>query len=146
MKKLFIVVVILACVASVALNSCNTPAQKVENAQENVKEAKEDLNAANDAYLADIESYRKETADKIEANNKSIAEFNARIEKEKLTAKEDYAKKISLLQQRNTDLKKKLDDYKADSKEKWQAFKAELSHDMDELAQSFKDFTVKNNK
>ena len=41
-------------------------------------------------------------------------------------------------------MKKKMDDYKAEGKEQWEAFKTEFSHDMDELGQAFKDLTVKN--
>ena len=55
-------------------------------------------------------------------------------------------KKIDELEQKNSELKKRLDDYKADGKEKWEKFKAEFSHDMDELGKAFKDLTVKNVK
>lgn len=39
-----------------------------------------------------------------------------------------------------------MDEYKADSKEQWDAFKAEFNRDMDELGIALKDLTVKNNK
>ena len=39
-----------------------------------------------------------------------------------------------------------MDDYKADGKDKWETFKAEFSHDMDELGHAFKGLTVKNVK
>ena len=40
-------------------------------------------------------------------------------------------------------MKKRMDDYKADGKDKWEIFKAEFSHDMDDLGKSIKDFTAK---
>ena len=43
-------------------------------------------------------------------------------------------------------MKKRLEDYKADSKDKWESFKTEFNHDMDELGSAFKDLTVKNTK
>jgi hypothetical protein len=126
--------------------ACSTPAEKVVNAEANVKAANKELNDANAAQLAEMEAYRKEVAEKIAANNASIAAFNKRVESEKSEAKADYRKKITALEQKNTDMKKKLDDYKADGKDKWKVFKAEFSRDMDELGKAFKDLTVNNVK
>ena len=39
-----------------------------------------------------------------------------------------------------------MDDYKVEGKDKWEKFKTEFSHDMDELGKGFKDLTVKNIK
>ena len=146
MKKSILSLAASALIAGAILTGCNTPAQKVENAENNVKEANKELDQANEEYLADIESYRKDTADKIAANNRSIAEFNARIEHEKNDAKADYKRKIAALEQKNSDMKKKMDDYKVEGKEKWEKFKMEFSHDMEEIGKAFKDLTVKNVK
>jgi len=146
MKKLILTVVAPAFVASAILTGCNTSAQKVENAEENVVAANEDLNDANEAYKQEIDNYRKEADEKIAANNKSIAEFNARIALEKKDAQDDYRRQIATLEQKNTDMKKKMDDYKADGKDKWEKFKTEFNRDMDELGKAFKDLTVNNVK
>ena len=50
------------------------------------------------------------------------------------------------MEQKNTDLKRRLDDYKQDGKENWEKFKIEFNRDMDELGKAFKDLTVKNVK
>ena len=63
--------------------SCNSPAKKVENAEEKVLEANKDLKKANQEYVTDMENYRKETAIKVAANEKTIADFNIRIASEK---------------------------------------------------------------
>ncbi|MBC7411778.1 MAG: peptidase M23 [Bacteroidia bacterium] len=124
--------------------SCSTSSEKLEDAKENMVEAHEDLDKANETYLADVATYRIETADKINANNQSIIEFNARIENEKKDAKADYKKKITELEAKNSDMKKRLEEYKVDTKENWEIFKAEFNYDMEELGKSFKDLTVKN--
>lgn len=146
MKKTILSITASVFITGAILTSCNTPSEKVENAQDNVTEANEDLDKANQEYLADIENYKSETAVKIATNDKAIADFNARIEKEKKEARGDYKKRIEKLEQKNSDLKKKLADYKEEGKEKWQIFKTEFSHDMDELGDAFRDFTVKNVK
>lgn len=63
--------------------SCDNAAQKVVKAEENVVDAEKDLQMAEEEYLADVEQYKLLSAEKIAANDRSIAEFNARIEQEK---------------------------------------------------------------
>jgi len=128
------------------ITSCNTSVEKVENAQDKVIEANKDLDQANQEYLADIENYRIETANRIAANDASIAEFKTRMEHQKKAVKADYRKKIAELEEKNKEMKQKMDNYKEEGKEKWQIFKTEFSHDMDELGKAFKDLTVKNVK
>jgi hypothetical protein len=140
MKKSILILASFALITGLILTSCNTSAEKVENAEQNVIEANEDLNNANIEYLADVEKYRKETADKIAANNKSIAEFKARIANEKEDAKVAYNQKIIVLELKNSDLKKKMDVFKAESKEQWETFKVEFSKDMEELGTAFGNF------
>lgn len=144
-NSIFIQPAVAAIMVAIVL-SCNSPADKLSKAEVNVTEAQENLDKATEAYLTDVENYRNETAGKIAANNKSIEEFKARIENEKKEARADYKKKIVELEQKNTDIKKKMDDYKADSKEEWEKFKTEFNHDMEELGNAFKDLTVKNTK
>lgn len=136
----------LALLANIVLSSCSSSAEKVEQAQEKVAAANQSLDKANADYVADVEKYRRETAAIIATNNESIAAFNARIESEKMEARADYQKKIATLEQKNTDLKKRLDDYKAEGKNSWEQFKIEFSRDLDELGNAFRDLTVKNVK
>ncbi len=131
-----------ALVAGTIFTSCSNSSEKVENAEKNVAQANIDLAKANDEYTADLAKYKQETDDKINANMKSIEEFNTRIEHEKKEAKADYKKKIAELEQKNTDMKKKMDEYKAEGKEKWETFKTEFSNEMDALGKSFKELTT----
>jgi hypothetical protein len=73
-------------------------------------------------------------------------EFKTRIASDKKEAKADYNKRIAELEQKNSDMKKKLDDYKADGKDKWEQFKKDFSRDMDDLGNAFKDLTTKKTK
>ena len=75
-----------------------------------------------------------------------IADFKSRIANEKKAVKDEYNKKIAELEQKNADTQKKLNEYKADSKEKWEMFKSEFNRDMDELGNALGNLTVKNNK
>ena len=55
-------------------------------------------------------------------------------------------RKWRLWNKKNSDLKMKLDNYKAEGKENWKKFKIEFNRDMEELGIAFKDLTVKNVK
>jgi len=94
--------------------------------------------------MEDVVNYRKETANKIAENELRIAEFTSKIENEKEEAKVDYRKKITELKQKNNEMKLRMDDYEVDGKERWNMFKTEFSHDMDELGKAFKDLVIKN--
>ena len=132
------------CIAGAIVTSCNTSADRVENAQENVIQANKDLDQANQEYLADIENYRVETASRIAANEQAIADFNAGLEHERKAVRAEHKKKIAELEQKNREMKMKMDNYKEEGKENWEKFKTEFSHDMDELGKAFKNLTVKN--
>ena len=146
MKKSITALAIVIFITATIVTGCSSPAEKVGNAETHVAEANKDLDKANEEYLAEVESYKKETAEKIAANELIISDFNARVANEKKDAKVEYKQKIAELEFKNSDMKKKLDDYKQDGKENWEKFKTEFNSDMNELGKAFKDFTVKNVK
>ena len=123
--------------------SCDNAAQKVVKAEENVVDAEKDLQMAEKEYLADVEQYKLLSAEKIAANDRSIAEFNARIEQEKKEVRADYKAKIKSLETKNSDMKKKMDEYRVEGKDKWELFKTEFGKDMDELGESISNFGKK---
>ncbi len=133
----------IALLCTVSLTGCTSPAEKVSNAQEKVKDANADLSKANQEYLADIENYRKQTNEHIRANAKNLAEFKARTAADKKEAKEDYQAKIEALEKRNSDLQKSIEDYKADGKENWERFKFEFNSDLDELRKAYEEMVEK---
>ncbi len=145
MKKSIVVLGVSAVVAATLLMSCNNAAKNVDDAQENVAEAEndmaeaqDDLAIANAEYLADVENYKLETEARVERNNAMIAELRAKKVYAKNQTKEAYEKAIADLEQKNLDLQIKMRDYKADGKDSWESFKAEFSHDMEEVENGFK--------
>jgi uncharacterized protein YhaN len=145
MKKFIWPIAVSFLFSGILFTSCNSPSQKVENAEANVEAAQKDLEKAQQEYLADVENYRRQTALKIQANNKSISDFNASVEAEKAEVKAAYKMKVAELEKKNNDLQLKLDGYKAENKDKWEAFKMEFNRDMDQLGTALKDLTVRNN-
>ncbi|MFM2424834.1 MAG: hypothetical protein RL747_378 [Bacteroidota bacterium] len=127
---------------AVSVAQCISPEHKIENKKEDVADANRELDQARVDYLADIESFKKENTEKIAANEKSIADFKARISLKKQEAKSDYNKKIEDLEKRNGDIQKRLEDYKESGKENWSSFKDEFNRDMIKLSEALQDFTT----
>jgi hypothetical protein len=143
MKKSIVQFAVSACSVAFIAIGCSSSAEKVENAQEQVVEANNNLDTAIKNYQADMNAYRIETANRIAANELAIAKFNVKIANEKTEAKADYLKKIAALEKRNAEMKVKLQDYKDDGDSKWKTFKVEFSKEMDDLGESIKDLTTK---
>jgi cell shape-determining protein MreC len=150
MKKMknsnFTFAVLMLLVVFAIFSGCESSSKKVDNAQNDVTKANEALDEANAEYLADIEVYRKEKTDLIAFNDSSIVALKSKIAKEKKEVKADYEKKIAELEQKNRDLKTKMGEYKDEGKERWESFKREFNHDMEELGIALKDLTVNNKK
>jgi predicted small secreted protein len=140
MKKSILILAALVFIGVATFSGCNTPAQKVENAEKDVEQAEEDLAEAEREYLADLESFRKQHATQTLSNEQMIAELKSRVAKEKGAAKAAYTRRISELEQKSLDMKNKMAEYNEHGQENWKSFKNEFSRDMDELGQALANF------
>ncbi len=139
MKKIILAIAVSFILIVVFLISRNTTAEKIEKAENEIVEANNDLDQANQEYIADMEKYKQEAAAKIAANDKSISDFNARKEYKKDKATAEYANKIAELEQKNSDMGKQMDDYKAQGKDKWEKFKEQFNIELDKMGKALKD-------
>jgi uncharacterized protein YaaN involved in tellurite resistance len=146
MKRSTLILATGLFISTTVFTSCNSSAQKVENAKENVIEAAADLNKANEDYISDMNNYRVVANEKITANDNSIILFKKRMEDQKQEAKAEYNKKIEALEKKNTDIKKKLSDYKADGQASWDLFKTEFTREIKELDEAISSLTAGDKK
>lgn len=136
---------LLVAIAPLAIG-CQSSKERVKEAQEDANEANAELEDANEEYMRDIEETRKITAEKAEANERAIAQFNARVALKKENISEEYRQKMEDLNKKNSDFKKRMDEYKASGKEKWMKFKTEFNRDMDELGTAIANLAREDNK
>jgi phosphoenolpyruvate-protein kinase (PTS system EI component) len=146
MKKSIIKLSSSLFIAAIIVSSCNSPAKKVEKAQENLNEAKEEFTQAYKDSVADYELFRTTSEGRIASNEKVITAFKARITSDKRKLKAKDQKMIDEFEQKNIDMRKKMEEYKESTKDHWVEFKTEFNHDMDELGKAIHDLTVKNTK
>jgi alanyl-tRNA synthetase len=145
---------IAAIAVESAMNSCQSPAEKVDDAQANVEDAKQELkdvqkdvnaDAVKAANAAEWQAFKTETELKIKNNEIRISELKVKMNKAGNTRDENLSKRIDTLEQKNKDLQVRLDAYEK-SQTDWAAFKREFTHDMDELGKALSDLTVDNKK
>lgn len=130
--------------ALLSVSACRSPEQKVDTAAVNLTEAKDDLSKAQEDYAAEVEKFKRESNEKVTSNEKIIADLKVKMKNENKEMKASYRENINTLEEKNATLKKRIDEYQDGGNEKWQSFKTEFNHDMDELGKSLKDFTVDN--
>ena len=80
------------------------------------------------------------------ASAQATANLNARVNLSKQVARDNYNKKIEMLEKRNNELKAKLESLQDRTAEEWNEFKKEFNHDMSELGEAFEDLTKNNVK
>lgn len=147
MKKLNLIIaaagVLTIVIMITCMVACSSPSQKVDNAKDDLKQAKLDLYKAQQDSAADYELFIRESELRISNNEKAILDFKAKMQAENRRLKADEQKRFDELEQKNSNMRAKIAEYKESGKDKWSAFKLEFSHDMDELGTAIKGLTVK---
>lgn len=150
MKQTFIKIAFVTFIAGLMITSCQPSTQKVENAKEDLNAAKEQVVEArqdyNQAVKDSVIQFRKDSEVRISENERLIAAFKANLSKMEKATQVKYEKTIADLELQNIHMKQKLADYKEEEESKWQSFKREFNHDMDELGKSLKGLVVDDKK
>lgn len=149
MNKSILILTLTGFMLGSVLTSCHQSSSniidnkkdKLLKEQEDVVEAKQDLNQA----LKDsVRQFKLDAQNLISENNRKLDEFKAKVANGKKATREKYTAKISDLERRNKELQKRLDEFNDENGEKWASFKREFDHDMDEIGNSLKDITKNN--
>jgi hypothetical protein len=138
-NNIFVFAVIGFMVGTLSTGCGKTSEQKLESAKENVGEVKQDLKDAQAEYRAEWQTFKSESEQTIAANEKRIDAFKEKMEKAGHKAKAKYRKEVAVLEQKNHDLKNKLEEYKDEGRSKWEEFKTNFKHDMDGIGKTMKD-------
>ena len=152
MKKTLYTLALTTIMAGTVLTSCQNTTKKeeaaqdnVENARENLDDAKEELSdARKEATHEEWDAFRASTDATITANENRILDLKARMKNTGSSIDTEYARRIAVLEQKNNNMKAKIESYKKDSKDDWESFKKEYNRDMNELGEAFKNLTVDN--
>lgn len=151
--KQSIYVIALASFATVAVffTSCDNNnnkygSERAEDAAEDLRDAKKDLDEAQREYTIKYNDFKREMDNKITENDKAIAALKADVRERNAEAKANWNTAVNDLERKNQSLKDRINDYKVDGNANWEEFKREFNHDMDRLGEALKDMTQNNVK
>ncbi len=135
MKKKILICAVIGAVAGMFLAGCGkTSEQKVEAASQDLRDARAD-------YVVEWQKFKTVSEEQIKSNKERIEAFKAKIQEAGTNADTEakYNKVVADLEQKNRDLKRKLDEYKDEGESRWQEFKTNFSHDMDAVGNTMRD-------
>lgn len=148
MKKTIFTLAVASFMFVMILGGCQSSEKKVENAQDKVQDAENNLKEANQALNMAIRDsirlFKSESETTISTYEKNIADIKIKIAKANKENRAAYEKNLATLEQKNTEMKRKIEAFREDENAKWASFRREFNHDMDELGKALKDFTIKN--
>ncbi len=150
MKKSIYSMGLAALMLTPMLISCETQEHKdgqVQAAQAELDQLTKDAadKAAKDKQAEEWAAFKQETLTRIQANTDRIAELRVKKAKPGKVLDPLYAAKIDALQERNNDLRGRLDAYEKENSD-WESFKREFNSDMEGLGKAFEDLGTDNKK
>jgi hypothetical protein len=138
MKK-SIIYAALAVVMAGSFISCESNVQRVENAEENLLAAEQELEDAKQALNAEYPAFRIEAEAKIVANEKRIEELNTIIiQPGDRKLDELRRQRIEELKLKNTNLRIKLSTYEKENSD-WEVFKRDFNNELNGIIDAIKD-------
>ncbi len=142
MKKLFFIPITLVTAAS--FTSCDSSTDKTADRSDRdgvVIETAENTELKKVDYTVDYNDFKTTQEARIDENERKMDALEEEMKKEKKEVKAEYKEKISALREKNRELKRRMNDYKKDDNdnERWESFKREFNHDVDEIGTSMRD-------
>jgi hypothetical protein len=151
MKKYILKSILLTAIASLMLVGCNnSPKEKeveLEDAQEDVIDAKVALQQSKLDSINDYNTFKNSIELKIDENQKQINEIAIKVDRSNDKNRAANVKELAKLEEKNQELKTKLNEYdQQGTAEKWELFKVEVNNDIDELGKSISNMAERNMK
>ncbi len=141
MKHSISILAAFVLTAGIIFSGCDSPSNKMQNAETSVIEANRDLEMAKSEVEAELGIYRAENADRIKDYNRKIGEIRTKINSEAdIEVKNRLENKLADYESIHRELKREIDNYKISGRESWDNFKDSFSSRMNDLGDSLDDF------
>ncbi len=127
--------------AAFVLSGCDSPGNKMQDAETSTIEANRDSEIASGEVEADLRIYRAENSERFMEFERTIDDIEQKIENESDNeVREELEAKLEEVKDSHSELKREMDNYEASGKENWEEFKNSFSDRMDDLGDSLDDF------
>lgn len=138
--------------AAIIITSCKNDPKDIDEAKEDVMDAKQEqaeANAKADAAqhdsLSDYARLKAETNSLIADNKTRIAEFKVKLKTESAVNQVKFQKQIDDLEAKNEELQKDLDNWAEKGKERWDAFRDRVNKSVKDINDDINDYKKEHN-
>jgi len=114
-----------------------------DNAKDDVEKANQDMIDAQIQFEKEWQQFKSDAELKINTNQQKIDDFKAAMKTTSAKFKAKYENEVLTLEQKNIELKKKLNEFKYERKENWEDFKKAFNSDMDSIVTTLNDIFSK---
>lgn len=141
MKNKYFNLAVILLIAGSVFTGCNNR----DDAKEKVEEANNAMIEAQAQFEKEWQQFKTDAELKIDANQKQIDNLKAAMKSTSAKFKAQYENQVLTLEQKNIELKKKLNDYKYEGKDNWEEFKNYFNSEVDTVVFALNDI-FKNKK
>ena len=146
MKKTIYYTAVLAIAGGCIFSSCQSKTERENEANKKVQDAKEELKEVKKELNAEFPAFKTDAENKIAANDKRIAELREKINRPGKAPFDGLRKKrIDELEEKNAQLRSRLYGYEKERSD-WESFKREFNNDMEGMGEAFKNLGKDNVK
>lgn len=138
MVKIILVLAGVAFVMGAILTTFDGTLPKVDSMRGNMAKGVSRLEKANQEYLADIAKVKLEAHEQFMLNAQRLAGVRTDMGVKKYD--QEYMKKLTSLDKRNTEMKSKIQNYRPDGVDNWTVFKGNFNRDMEKIAKECRQF------
>jgi hypothetical protein len=145
-KSIISLVAPLLLSAGLILSGCNTASDRNRRADERARDAQGDIRETERGRAASAEEWRTFKSDaeiQLKENETRIAEMRANMKRPGTAADSLRYNRIITLEQRNADLRNRLNNYENDRSD-WETFQRNFNREMDEIENSFENVATTN--
>ena len=142
MKTKFLALTLTGVMVAGSLLTFAQDDKKTKEVQKDLSEGNKDLKEARTDSAADYQKFKIASETKIRNNQMEIATLKTKKSTDTKEVKERYDERVLTLEQKNDDLKKKINSTSKVKTSEWALFKREFNLNMDELGQAIKDIDV----
>jgi len=130
----FSTIILITSIILHTFTSCSSaPKEDVKLAAEEVILSKEYYDESKGDLKEEIENYKIETVDKVDLNEKKLADYRLMVAKDKTKVTAENQRQMDILVEKNAALKRRVNAFVAGDKANWEDFKQKCSKDMQSL-------------
>ncbi len=142
MNKGILTLTLTVVMGTFGLNAVGQEDKKAKEARKEIKEGEKDLKKAEKDSIADFKEFKKDALAKIKENQIEIVDLKIDKAIRSEAIKAEYDKKVLALEDKNTELKNRMEGCSYNDISTWEVFKTNFNKELTELQMNIKNATT----